>query len=138
MGSFYFINDNFLQMITNVELIDEIAKKIIYRHRIKKLDMFRNTKVFPVVNARHHFYYLCKDAGIKVCEIQRYCERYGYPIDHASVLYGIKKFKSNEKNVANYNKLGGIINRDWLEARLDKTLTKNCECEPAIAGSELG
>jgi hypothetical protein len=71
-----------------------------------------------------------------VCEIQRYCERYGYPIDHASVLYGIKKFKSNEKNVANYNKLGGIINRDWLEARLDKTLTKNRESE--IAGSELG
>jgi hypothetical protein len=125
-------------MITNVELIDEIAKKIIYRHRIKKLDMFRNTKAFPVVNARHHFYYLCKDAGIKVCEIQRYCERYGYPIDHASVLYGIKKFKSNEKNVANYNKLGGIINRDWLEARLNKTLTKNRESESTLAGSELG
>lgn len=125
-------------MITNVELIDEIAKKIIYRHRIKKMDMFRNTKAFPVVNARHHFYYLCKDAGVKVCEIQRYCERYGYPIDHASVLYGIKKFKSNEKNVANYNKLGGIINRDWLEARLDQKLTKNRECEIAVPGSELG
>lgn len=125
-------------MITNVELIDEIAMKIVYRHRLKKLDMFRNTKAFPVVNARHHFYYLCKDAGIRVCEIQRYCERYGYPIDHASVLYGIKKFKSNEKNVANYNKLGGIINRDWLEARLDKTLTKNRESEIAVAGSELG
>jgi hypothetical protein len=119
-------------MITDVDLIDEIAKKIIYRHRIKKLDMFRNTKVFPVVNARHHFYYLCKGAGIKVCEIQRYCERYGYPIDHASVLYGIKKFKSNENNIANYNRLGGIINREWLEDRSDKKRTKNRDCEPQL------
>ena len=98
-------------MRTDVELIDVIAKKIVYRHRIKKLDMFRNTKAFPCSNARHHFYYLCYDAGIKVIEIQRYCERYGYPIDHASVIYGIKKYKKNENNLANYNKLGGIIER---------------------------
>jgi hypothetical protein len=26
-------------------------------------------------------------------------------------LYGIKKYKSNENNLANYNKLGGIIER---------------------------
>jgi len=129
MGIICFTSNNFLQMITDVDLIDEIAKKIIYRHRIKKLDMFRNTKVFPVVNARHHFYYLCKGAGIKVCEIQRYCERYGYPIDHASVLYGIKKFKSNENNIANYNRLGGIIDREWLEDRSDKKRTKNRDTE---------
>lgn len=98
-------------MRTDVELIDVIAKKIVYRHRIKKLDMFRNTKAFPCSNARHHFYYLCYDAGIRVAEIQRYCERYGYPIDHASVIYGIKKYKKNENNLANYNKLGGIIER---------------------------
>jgi len=29
------------------------------------------------VSARHHFYKLCKDEGIQVWEIQRYCEKYG-------------------------------------------------------------
>jgi hypothetical protein len=60
--------------------------------------MFLNTKLKPIVSARHHFYKLCKDEGVQVWEIQRYCERYGYPIGHPSILYGIKKITEFEQN----------------------------------------
>jgi len=85
-------------MISDVEKIDRISRRICYRHRIRKKDMFLNTKLSPIVSARHHFYALCESEGIKLWEIQRYCERYGYPIDHSSILYGIKKIKEFEKN----------------------------------------
>jgi hypothetical protein len=81
------------------ELIDEVARKVLYRHRIKKMDMFRNTKRQACSHARHHFYFACHKAGIKIAEIQRYCERYNYPIDHASIIYGIKKFKRLEEDI---------------------------------------
>lgn len=85
-------------MISDIEKIDKISRRICYRHRIRKRDMFLNTKLRPVVSARHHFYKLCKDEGIQIWEIQRYCERYGYPIGHPSILYGIKKITEFEKN----------------------------------------
>jgi len=85
-------------IISDIDKIDRIARRICYRHRIRKKDMFLNTKAFPIVSARHHFYALCDKEDVKIWEIQRYCERYGYPIDHASVLYGINKMKEFEKN----------------------------------------
>ena len=85
-------------MISDVAKIDRLSRRICFRHRIKKKDMFLNTKLKTIVSARHHFYKLCKDEGIQGWEIQRYCERYGYPIDHASVLYGIKKMTEFEQN----------------------------------------
>lgn len=85
-------------MISDVDKIDKISRRICYRHRIKKKDMFLNTKLKPIVSARHHFYKLCKDEGIQVWEIQRYCERYGYPIGHPSILYGIKKITEFEQS----------------------------------------
>jgi hypothetical protein len=86
-------------MITDVDKIDRIAKKIVYRHRIKKRDIFLNTKLFPVVSARYHFFTLCHDEGIRIVEIQRYCERYGYPIDHATIIRGINKIKKYEESL---------------------------------------
>lgn len=85
-------------MISDIEKIDKISRRICYRHRIRKRDMFLNTKLKPIVSARHHFYKLCKDEGIQIWEIQRYCERYGYPIGHPSILYGIKKITEFEQN----------------------------------------
>lgn len=85
-------------MISDVDKIDRISRRICYRHRIRKKDMFLNTKLKTIVSARHHFYKLCSDEGIQLWEIQRYCERYGYPIDHASVLYGIRKMTEFEEN----------------------------------------
>jgi hypothetical protein len=106
-------------IISDIDKIDRIARRICYRHRIRKKDMFLNTKASPVVSARHHFYTLCDLEGIKIWEIQRYCERYGYPIDHASILYGINKMKEFEQNQTGTKNLVTALSKQELARERD-------------------
>jgi chromosomal replication initiation ATPase DnaA len=104
-------------MITDVEKMDDIARRVCYRQRIRKKDMFLNTRFAPVVNARHHFYTLCKDEGFRVSEIQRYCERYGYPVEHATVIHGIKKVKAFEEALIKAGKQNLVRTKSIRERR---------------------
>lgn len=81
--------------------------------------MFLNTKLKPIVSARHHFYKLCKDEGIQIWEIQRYCERYGYPIGHPSILYGIKKITEFEKSQTGTKNLVTALSKQELARERD-------------------
>jgi hypothetical protein len=81
--------------------------------------MFLNTKAFPIVSARHHFYALCDKEDVKIWEIQRYCERYGYPIDHASVLYGINKMKEFEENQTGTKNLVTALSKQEIARERD-------------------
>lgn len=106
-------------MITDVEKMDDIARRVCYRQRIRKKDMFLNTRFSPVVNARQHFYALCADEGFRICEIQRYCERYGYPVEHSTVVYGIKKVKSYEQALIDAGKTNLVKVKSIRERRAE-------------------
>lgn len=75
------------------------------------------------------------DEGFKIWEIQRYCERYGYPVTASAVTYGAKKFKelqgeyalvrnlnkqtkSEEAWIKNYEWKGKFKNNQSLDTKL--------------------
>ena len=116
-------------MITDVDAMDVIARKVCYRHRIKKKDIFLNTRFHPVVRARHHFYFLLHEAGFKTSEIQRYCERYGYPVDHPTVLYGIKKMKQYEQDLIKAGKKNLVTGLSLIEQRQEARAIKQMESD---------
>ncbi len=132
-------------MITDVERMDELARMICYRHRLLKKDLFLHTKLQAIVDARFHFYLLCMDEGFRVCDIQRYCERYGYPVAHAAVIYGVNKIKSYEKKLIESGKFNSIRKLSREERAFDRRLKKLAqriqqkrECESASAELKLG
>lgn len=132
-------------MITDVERMDELARMICYRHRLLKKDLFLHTKLQTIVDARFHFYLLCMDDGFRVCDIQRYCERYGYPVAHAAVIYGVNKIKKYEQILIESGRFNTVRKFSREERAADRRLKKLAkriqeqrECESAIAGSELG
>jgi hypothetical protein len=132
-------------MITDVERMDELARMICYRHRLLKRDLFLHTKLQTIVDARFHFYLLAMDDGFRVCDIQRYCERYGYPVAHAAIIYGINKIKSYEQKLIESGKFNSIRKLSREERAFDRRLRKLAqrtqekrECESAIAELKLG
>lgn len=132
-------------MLTDIERMDELARMICYRHRLLKKDLFLHTKLQTVVDARFHFYLLAMDEGFRVCDIQRYCERYGYPVAHAAVIYGINKIKSYEQKLIESGKFNSIRKFSREERAADRRLRKLAkrvqeqrECESAIEQLKLG
>ena len=116
-----------IYMITDVDAMDLIARKVCYRHRIRKRDIFLNTRFHPVVRARQHFYFLLDEAGFKISEIQRYCERYGYPVDHATVIYGIKKLKEYEQQLIKAGKKNLVTGLSLIEQRQEQRAIKQMQ-----------
>jgi len=104
-------------MITDVERMDDVARRVCYRHRIRKRDMFLNTRFAPVVSARQHFFLLCYDDGFRVCEIQRYCERYGFPVAFATVMHGINKIRDYEQALIKSGKHNTVRAKSIRERR---------------------
>lgn len=116
-------------MITDVDAMDVIARKVCYRHRIRKRDIFLNTRFHPVVRARQHFYFLLHEAGFKISEIQRYCERYGYPVEHATVIYGIKKMKEFEQELIKAGKKNLVTGLSLIEQRQEERAIKQMQLD---------
>jgi hypothetical protein len=132
-------------MLTEIERMDELARMICYRHRLLKKDLFLHTKLQTIVDARFHFYLLAMDEGFRVCDIQRYCERYGYPVAHAAVIYGINKVKSYENKLIESGQFNSIRKFSREERAMDRRLKKLAkriqemrECELAIEQLKLG
>ena len=132
-------------MLTEIERMDELARMICYRHRLLKKDLFLHTKLQTIVDARFHFYLLAMDEGFRVCDIQRYCERYGYPVAHAAVIYGINKVKSYENILIESGQFNSIRKFSREERAMDRRLKKLAkriqemrECELAIEQLKLG
>lgn len=132
-------------MLTEIERMDELARMICYRHRLLKKDLFLHTKLQTIVDARFHFYLLAMDEGFRVCDIQRYCERYGYPVAHAAVIYGINKIKSYENKLLESGQFNSIRKFSREERAADRRLRKLAkriqekrECELAIEQLKLG
>ena len=132
-------------MITDIERMDELARMICYRHRLLKKDLFLHTKLQTIVDARFHFYLLAMDDGFRVCDIQRYCERYGYPVAHAAVIYGVNKIKSYEQKLIESGKFNSIRKLSREERAFDRRLRKLAqrtqekrESEIAVTGPKLG
>ena len=111
-------------MLTEIERMDELARMICYRHRLLKKDLFLHTKLQTIVDARFHFYLLAMDEGFRVCDIQRYCERYGYPLAHAAVIYGINKVKSYENKLIESGQFNSIRKFSREERAMDRRLKK--------------
>lgn len=116
-------------MITDVDAMDVIARKVCYRHRIRKRDIFLNTRIHSVVRARQHFYFLLDEAGFKIAETQRYCERYGYPVDHATVIYGIRKMKEYEQELISKGKKNLVTGLSLVEQRQEERAIKQMELD---------
>jgi hypothetical protein len=132
-------------MITDIERMDELARMICYRHRLLKKDLFLHTKLQTIVDARFHFYLLAMDDGFRVCDIQRYCERYGYPVAHAAVIYGVNKIKSYEQKLIESGKFNSIRKLSREERAFDRRLRKLAqrtqekrESEIAVTEPKLG
>ena len=111
-------------MITDVERIDELARMICYRHRLLKKDLFLHTRLSAIADARFHFYLLCIEDGFKVCDIQRYCERYGFPVAHSNIIYGVNKIKSYEKQLLDSGKFNSVRKFSRQERAEDRRLRK--------------
>lgn len=114
-------------MITDVDRMDEIARRVCYRHRIRKKDIFLNTRFSPVVMARHHFFFLCYAEGFKVPEIQRYSERYGYPVEYPTVMYGVRRMEQYEKDLIKAGKKNLVRGLSLIEQRQEQRAIKQME-----------
>ena len=79
--------------VTRADELEKVVRRVLYRHRLLKAQMFYNTRQRSISYARFHFFSMALDEGFKIWEIQRYCERYGYPITASAVTYGANKFK---------------------------------------------
>lgn len=111
-------------MVTDVERMDELCRMICYRHRLLKNHLFLHTRLASIVDARFHFYMLCMDDGFRVCDIQRYCERYGYPVAHAAVIHGVNKIKKYEKELLDCGKFNTVRQFSREQRALDRRLKK--------------
>jgi hypothetical protein len=111
-------------MIVDVEKMDELARMICYRHRLLKRDLFLHTRLAAIADARFHFYLLCIEEGFRVCDIQRYCERYNFPVAHSAVIYGVNKIKSYEKELIDSGKFNSIRKLSRRERAEDRRLKK--------------
>lgn len=81
-------------MIYDPEGMERVVRKVLYRNRLSKEQLFMNTKMRSIAYARYHFFYLAFEEGFRLYEIQRYCERYGWPVTQATIIYGINKFRN--------------------------------------------
>jgi hypothetical protein len=117
----------FIIMITDVDAMDLIARKVCYRHRIRKRDIFLNTRFHPVVRARQHFYFLLDEAGFSMSEIQRYCERYGYPVESPTVYHGIRRMKEYQEKLISEGKKDLVTGLSLIEQRQEQRALKQME-----------
>lgn len=86
--------------VTRADELEKVVRRVLYRHRLLKAQMFYNTRQRSISHARFHFFAMALDEGFKIWEIQRYCERYGYPVTAAAVTYGANKFRSIQDQYA--------------------------------------
>lgn len=84
--------------ITRADELEKVVRRVLYRHRLLKQQLFYNTRQRSIAYARHHFFAMAVEEGFKPWEIQRYCERYGWPVSPGAISYGIKKHKELTEN----------------------------------------
>lgn len=84
--------------ITRADELEKVVRRVLYRHRLLKQQLFYNTRQRSIAYARHHFFAMAVEEGFKPWEIQRYCERYGWPVSPGAISYGIKKYKELAEN----------------------------------------
>jgi hypothetical protein len=116
-------------MLVDIERMDEIAKMICYRHRLLKTQLFLHTRMVAISDARFHFYLMCVDEGIRVCEIQRYCERWGYPVTHAAIIHGINKIRKYEQQMIDKGLYNSVRNFSRAQRAKERRLRKKLRNE---------
>ena len=79
------------------QVFNRYVRSVCYWTGVKEDDLFSKNKLSDISQARHLLFYLCHKRKIKGVKIAEYMEENGYITHSATVSYGIKKIKKQEK-----------------------------------------
>lgn len=71
------------------DLYNRILQQILERYKITKEELYENTKMHDVVNARYLLFYVCKKSGIAISRLQILLKEDGYNVTTPTIIRGI-------------------------------------------------
>lgn len=78
--------------MTKTESIQSLLRKVCNRLRVAQSNIFDKSKIRKHIDARHMFFYICKQNNINIHYIQEYAnDKYDQYIDHSTIIYAQNK-----------------------------------------------
>lgn len=96
------------------KLFDSILQQILDRYHITKEELYEQSKMPDVVNARYLLFYVCKMKGIDVSRIRKLLKDDGFDMTYATILRGIKTMEKRIIDDADYSKIISSINTNQI------------------------
>jgi chromosomal replication initiation ATPase DnaA len=92
------------------ELFQSILSQILNKYGISKEEMYEQTKMPDIVNARYLLFYVCVMKGISISRLQILLKADGFDMTYATILRGIKVMEKRILEDADYSKIISSIN----------------------------
>ena len=77
-----------------IKRFNSYATKIGRRLHVTKADLFSRTRKQDVSDARHILFWLCKESGMTIAYIQKYCKVNRLDVTHPAIIHGINQVDS--------------------------------------------
>ena len=96
------------------KLFDGILQQILDRYHITKEELYEQTKMPDIVNARYLLFYVCKMNGISVSRLGKLLKDDGFDMTYATIFRGIKAMEKRIIEDADYSKIISSINTNQI------------------------
>lgn len=84
--------------MTKEEAIQSILQKVTGRLAVQEENIFDKSKDRHHIDARHMFYYICKQKNINIHYIQSFADQYfNTKPDHSTIIYAQNKMENKVK-----------------------------------------
>lgn len=92
------------------KLFDGILRQVLDRYQISKEELYEQSKMPDVVNARYLLFYVCKMKGIDVSRLRKLLKDDGFDMTYATILRGIKVMEKRIMEDSDYSVIISSIN----------------------------
>jgi chromosomal replication initiation ATPase DnaA len=89
----------------NKKLFDKIIEQILNYYDISKYELYEQSKMPDVVNARYLLFYICELKGISISRTKKLLEDDGFIMTYATILRGAKAIKTRINENEEYKKV---------------------------------
>ena len=94
----------------NRELFERILLQIMRRYAVSREQLYEQTKMPDVVNARYLLFYVCKMKGISISRLYILLTEDGFKTTKPTIFRGIKAMEQRILEDSDYSKIISSIN----------------------------
>jgi chromosomal replication initiation ATPase DnaA len=88
-----------------IDKFNQLSQKVSKELKVTSRDLYSNTskRTRDIADARHILFWLCKQEGMTISYIQKFCKLKGLKISHSAIIHGVNKVGNDDSYKAMIN-----------------------------------